>query len=673
MNFPFRADIEALRGVAVLAVVIFHLFPNILPGGYAGVDIFFVISGYVVTYALLARQQKDQQQAMGFTIFLQRRLQRIMPPLLVALVLIAAVSYAIYEKRLFYSFSGFSITSLLGISNLKLLAQQTNYFSPDQYLNPYLHTWSLGIEEQFYLIYPLVFLPFVRAERRWRFWLAAVALLLASLLIAWHWSELNAQRAYLSPISRFWELATGVLLALAGVLPRLQQRLEKLKNFAPLAQWLAVAGLVISFCLLSDKAPYPLPGVLLPVFASGVLLCFGVVAPLTALTQCYWLRVLGRISYSLYLYHWPCIVFSRYLFGSQSGYWLPAALVSTVIFSWLSYRFVEQGPWRKASLVQLAVAGGLGLASLIGFESQAERLRSPLGLATFSELAWNANDPQPINQLLGSSAKKNNDAAAFSLTPAQIQQLAPGLTLQLSLVQASKVGALDPQQVLRGGEKRFFVVGDSHAGSLVAAVRSMVAAKPGLVGLLVTPPGMGGCSLLSYSFDLSRCSIYEAQALALVQRFAKPGDNLLLPSLRMPRLSPRLSFAPYINPKTPLMGPSFEPALQQLQRQGVRIALLAPWPVYNVLGKQCLGWQEKLKLECNQSRQDFEKDRNPALQRLRQAQSRLPGLVIIDPINLFCDQQKCSSSRAGRPFYADHDHLSAYGSAALGQWLQHQP
>jgi hypothetical protein len=240
-------------------------------------------------------------------------------------------------------------------------------------------------------------------------------------------------------------------------------------------------------------------------------------------------------------------------------------------------------------------------------------------------------------------------------------------------VQASKVSALDPQQVLRGGGERFFVVGDSHAGSLVAAVRSMVAAKPGLVGLLVTPPGMGGCSLLSYSFDLSRCSIYEAQALALVQRFAKPGDSLLLPSLRMPRLSPRLSFAPYINPKTPLMGPSFEPALQQLQRQGVRIALLAPWPVYNVLGKQCLGWQEKLKLECNQSRQDFEKDRNPALQRLRQAQSRLPGLVIIDPINLFCDQQKCSSSPAGLPFYADHDHLSAYGSAALGQWLQHQP
>ncbi|MEY4355373.1 MAG: hypothetical protein RLZZ89_441, partial [Cyanobacteriota bacterium] len=371
MNFPFRADIEALRGLAVLAVVIFHLFPNILPGGYAGVDIFFVISGYVVTYALLARQQKDQQQAMGFTTFLQRRLQRIMPPLLVALVLIAAVSYTIHEKRLFYSFSGFSITSLLGISNLKLLAQQTNYFSPDQYLNPYLHTWSLGIEEQFYLIYPLVFLPFVRAERRWRFWLAAVALLLASLLIAWHWSELNAQRAYLSPISRFWELATGVLLALAGVLPRLQQRLEKLKNFAPLAQWLAVAGLLISFCLLSDKAPYPLPGVLLPVFASGLLLCFGVVAPLTALTQCYWLRILGRISYSLYLYHWPCIVFSRYLFGSQSGYWLPAALVSTVIFSWLSYRFVEQGPWRQASLVQLVVAGGLGLVSLIGFESQA--------------------------------------------------------------------------------------------------------------------------------------------------------------------------------------------------------------------------------------------------------------------------------------------------------------
>ncbi|MFS6819111.1 acyltransferase [Synechococcus lacustris Tous-12m] len=179
-RLPFRADIQALRGVAVLAVLIFHLFPDLLPGGYGGVDLFFVISGYVVTYALLARQAKDPDREMGFSDYFKRRLRRIMPPLLVALLIIAAISYLIYDKRLFHSFYGYSITGLLGVSNLKLISQQTNYFSPDEYLNPYLHTWSLGIEEQFYLIFPLIFLPFVRTERRWHFWLAAGALWFAS-------------------------------------------------------------------------------------------------------------------------------------------------------------------------------------------------------------------------------------------------------------------------------------------------------------------------------------------------------------------------------------------------------------------------------------------------------------------------------------------------------------
>ncbi|MCF8134798.1 MAG: acyltransferase, partial [Synechococcus lacustris] len=274
-RLPFRADIQALRGVAVLAVLIFHLFPDLLPGGYGGVDLFFVISGYVVTYALLARQAKDPDREMGFSDYFKRRLRRIMPPLLVALLIIAAISYLIYDKRLFHSFSGYSITGLLGVSNLKLISQQTNYFSPDEYLNPYLHTWSLGIEEQFYLIFPLIFLPFVRTERRWHFWLAAGALWFASFLLAWHWSQVAAERAYLSPLSRFWELATGVLLALAGVTSRFKRLLAKFKKFSGLIQVFALLLLLLSFALLSNKGSYPMPGVVLPVLASAVLLGFG--------------------------------------------------------------------------------------------------------------------------------------------------------------------------------------------------------------------------------------------------------------------------------------------------------------------------------------------------------------------------------------------------------------
>ena len=484
-RLPFRADIQALRGVAVLAVLIFHLFPDLLPGGYGGVDLFFVISGYVVTYALLARQAKDPDREMGFSDYFKRRLRRIMPPLLVALLIIAAISYLIYDKRLFHSFSGYSITGLLGVSNLKLISQQTNYFSPDEYLNPYLHTWSLGIEEQFYLIFPLIFLPFVRTERRWYFWLAAGALWFASFLLAWHWSQVAAERAYLSPLSRFWELATGVLLALAGVTSRFKRLLAKFKKFAGLIQVFALLLLLLSFALLSNKGSYPMPGVVLPVLASAVLLGFGAGTPLAVLAQSNGLQALGAVSYSLYLYHWPCIVFARYLFGSQSGFWLPVALLATALLTWFSYRFVELGWSRRASLAQLCLLGGFGLAGLALFDSQAQRLRVPLGLATFSEYAWTANDPRPIQQLLPASVS-SNDAIASALTASQIEQLAPGMALQLTMVQATGKAIAEERRHL-------FVVGDSHAGSLLAAVRSLVAAKPGLVGFVVTPPGMGGC------------------------------------------------------------------------------------------------------------------------------------------------------------------------------------
>ena len=664
-RLPFRADIQALRGVAVLAVLIFHLFPDLLPGGYGGVDLFFVISGYVVTYALLARQAKDPDREMGFSDYFKRRLRRIMPPLLVALLIIAAISYLIYDKRLFHSFSGYSITGLLGVSNLKLISQQTNYFSPDEYLNPYLHTWSLGIEEQFYLIFPLIFLPFVRTERRWYFWLAAGALWFASFLLAWHWSQVAAERAYLSPLSRFWELATGVLLALAGVTSRFKRLLAKFKKFAGLIQVFALLLLLLSFALLSNKGSYPMPGVVLPVLASAVLLGFGAGTPLAVLAQSNGLQALGAVSYSLYLYHWPCIVFARYLFGSQSGFWLPVALLATALLTWFSYRFVELGWSRSASLARLGLLGGFGLVGLALFDSQAQRLRAPLGLATFSEYAWTANDPRPIQQLLPADVS-SNDAIASALTASQIEQLAPGMALQLTMVQATGKAVAEERRHL-------FVVGDSHAGSLLAAVRSLVAAKPGLVGFVVTPPGLGGCSLLSYSFDPGRCSVYEAQSLALVKRLAKPGDRLLLPSLRLPRLSPRLQVASYVNPNTPVMGSHLEPALRGLQASGVQVGLLAPWPVYNVLGKQCLGWQQQLKLDCNQRRADFESDRAPALERLKRLQKRLPGLQIIDPINLFCDAKTCSNWRGTLPLYADHDHLSGYGSAALGSWLLKQP
>ena len=652
--YPYRHDIQALRGVAVLAVILFHLFPAWLPGGYAGVDVFFVISGYVVTYALLARQAQ-RQRPVGIGEYLARRIRRIYPPLVVCIGLIALATFLIYDKRLFHSFSGYSLTSLLGVSNLKLIFEHRDYFSPDEYLNPYLHAWSLGIEEQFYLLYPLLFLPMLGSfvtrplARPWAGLLAALTA--ASLISCALLSLLNPQLAYLSPLSRFWELAAGVLLCLALESPRYRQGLQLLASRAVGPICLGI--LLLSFWGLSDKGWYPWPGILWPVAASLGLLASGALRGPGWLGQAPGLGWWGRRSYSLYLYHWPCIVFSRYLFGESSGLWLPVAIVSTLLLSIASYRFVEQRFCRTLSLRRLAVFCTGGFAGLLLLDSQAAGLRQLTGLARFSELAWKAEDPRPLQQLLGPQFQGEAQAQ---------RQESPALALTL---------IRSPQRPL-GASQRLFVLGDSHGGSLVGALRVVVAAKPQLEALVISPPGLGGCSLVSYSFDPSRCIGYERAALALVQRQARPGDLLLLPSLRLPRLAPRLRDRFYQDLRRPLAGPEFAPGLRALGQRGVHAYLLAPWPVYNVLGKQCLGWQGRLKPDCQLKRATFEAERQLALQRMHQFQALVPGLGILDPLPFFCGAELCSISAGPLPLYADHDHLSAYGSARLGQWLLQQ-
>jgi peptidoglycan/LPS O-acetylase OafA/YrhL len=679
-RYPFRGDIEALRGLAVLAVLIYHLWPSFLPGGYAGVDVFFVISGYVVTYALLARQGNKQAAPISVVSFLQRRLRRILPPLLLTVVLISAVSYLIYDKRLFHSFSGYAITSLFGVSNISLIFRQTNYFSPDQELNPFLHTWSLGIEEQFYLLYPLLFLQLLRRlNSRW-LWLGLLALTLASLFIGLHWSIQVPERAYLSPISRFWEMATGVLLALAGtaVWPRFKHFFGQYSGpisgkWLSYLQWPALLALLCAFVLLSDQGSYPLPGVLLPVAATVLLLLAGEASVAPLLAQLLPLRWLGKISYSLYLYHWPCIVFSRYMLGTASGLWWPVAVALALLFAWASSRWLEQVWCKRASRRQLAVGVAVTSAVVISFDGLADPLRQPFGLAAFSRLAWAADDSRPLAELLGSARPAGlGEAQALQLDPLLMKQLVPGAGLNITLVRGGVSLARPVPDLVAKAKRRWFVVGDSHAGSMLAAMRSVVAARSGSLALVVTPPGLGGCSLVSYSFDPARCTAYERDALALVQRWAKPGDVLLLPSLRLPRHSAGAAFKLYEDPATPYVGKSMRPALQRLIGRGVASYLIAPWPVFNVLGKQCLGWQGLLKLDCNKLRHQVEQESAPARRRLQLLQAQLPGLGIIDPLPLFCPAKLCANHRNNLPLLADHDHLSGYGSAALGLWLLDQ-
>lgn len=358
--------IDGLRAWAVLSVMLYHLDARWLPGGFAGVDIFFVISGFVVSVSVANRGPMSLGPFLLF--FYARRMRRILPALVAALLATALVSTLFIPAS--YLSDRNRTTGLLaffGLSNVILGAPGGDYFSPKAEFNPYTHTWSLGVEEQFYLLFPLLFHAW-RAGGKRRY--ASAALFAAGLCASLAWSvwarpAMHAQAFYLI-FGRFWELAAGVLLyqcvARAG-----RPAGRPAAAFGIEAGVWASAVAVLAGFVASKPALYPFPGALVPV--AGALGLLGLLhgraraSPVRAALEQPALRFVGRISYSLYLWHWPVFVVFRWTLGLDSAGGKTSALLVACALATASYRFIET-PLRRGGAAArraprvAALAGG---------------------------------------------------------------------------------------------------------------------------------------------------------------------------------------------------------------------------------------------------------------------------------------------------------------------------
>jgi peptidoglycan/LPS O-acetylase OafA/YrhL len=332
----FRADIEGLRALAVAGVILFHLGLPWAGGGYLGVDIFFVISGFLIT-GLLSRDMVAGRFSLA--AFYQRRVARILPALLLMLLGVLGAAVLLYLPSEMRALRAPATSAALFLSNIYFFRRDPYFVQPSE-VQPLLHTWSLGVEEQFYLLYPLL----LRAGGRWggkaRTGLVLILSLLslgAAVLLAPGQPE---AAFYLLP-PRFWELGLGGLVALL-VLPRPAGR----RLTEPLCA-AAVAGLVLAMALTGRDAGSPFPAALLPCAATAVLLAWGEGSLAGRVLSLAPLRFLGRISYSLYLWHWPVIVLWRLRFGFEMSALAQAGLVAVTLgLAILSWAAVEQ-PLRR--------------------------------------------------------------------------------------------------------------------------------------------------------------------------------------------------------------------------------------------------------------------------------------------------------------------------------------
>ena len=357
----YRADIDGLRAVSILAVVWYHAFPGLVPGGFVGVDIFFVISGFLIT-RIIARELT----ANSFSIlsFYQRRIRRIFPALIAVLAMTYVAGWVVLLPRDF-ELLGTSIAGGAGFfANLVQLGRQ-DYFAPDASTNPLLHLWSLGIEEQFYILWPIL-LVFLKGRRFDTILIAilAVASMAANLLLVADHQAI----AFYSPVTRAWELLAGALLARSST-----QNAACFRGVSDDAK--ATAGLlliVLAIGLLDSNSRYPGWNALMPVCGAVLLLDARDSMLNRRLLSHRAMVFIGLVSYPLYLWHWPILTYLGILRGGVPNVLeKDLAVLLSFILACGTYYFVER-PVRKHSnaviglCTAMASIGAVGLLTVLG-------------------------------------------------------------------------------------------------------------------------------------------------------------------------------------------------------------------------------------------------------------------------------------------------------------------
>jgi peptidoglycan/LPS O-acetylase OafA/YrhL len=342
-SISYRSDIDGLRALAILPVVLFHAFPNLLPGGFIGVDIFFVISGYLIASILL----KDIQ-AGNYSIktFYARRVRRIFPALSIVLLFCLALGWVVLTAVEYRSLGKHAAGGAGFIANF-MFWKEAGYFDAAGDTKPLLHLWSLGIEEQFYIIWPLLLYFF--AKRSWNILsLILVVALLSFGLNVWQVGS-NPSAAFYSPLSRSWELALGAFLAYQALHPA-QLFTLIIERYRSVLSGLGLVMVAIGFVVINESRAFPGWWALLPALGSALLIASGPHGLVNrfVLSQRIFVWV-GLISFPLYLWHWPLLSFARIIYSETPPVDVRVALVILcIVLAALTYYLIEK-PIRQSS------------------------------------------------------------------------------------------------------------------------------------------------------------------------------------------------------------------------------------------------------------------------------------------------------------------------------------
>jgi peptidoglycan/LPS O-acetylase OafA/YrhL len=667
----FRGDINGLRSLAIIPVVAFHAGITALPGGFVGVDVFYVISGFLITTILV--RELDRTGTLRLAAFWTKRLRRLAPVLAVVVVVTLGASLLVLSPVRWTAVGLDGMASLLSVSNIVFASRATDYFADGMVPSPFLHTWSLGVEEQFYLVWPVLLVGVAWLARRLgvpvrrALVVSFVVVIASSFLLSVAWTAVQpAWSFYLLP-TRAWEFAAAGLLALAPI-----ERVVRSRSVADGVAALGIALLALSLFTIDPGAPFPGWIAALPVV--GTLL---VIAGGTANRDCRVARTLaarplqwiGTVSYSWYLWHWPFIVLAAAAFPtrSEAGALVVgcAAGVASLGAAALSYRFVESPVRFRPALVAskrrtVAVVGAVTAAAVL----------AAAGVAG-GGAAVTAVEPY------------RTVAAALADVP---DQSCERESVSRSGPAVCEVGDLD-------GDRTVMLVGDSHAGHWKEALAEAASAEG--VRLVVrwrsSCPAIPVALLDTHGKPDGECRAFQDDTLDLVAEL-EPDVVVLAQSAAYGSrvLSPegeRLA----ADERVATWSSALEDFLAVVEGHGARPALVVDNPRLDFDPIECVarnaGLPGALDAESG-SESDSESAVDDACSALRSEALSAVELLndadaevirergsdsTFDVTDDICDAERCYAARDGVPVFRDGNHLSEVWTTSraddLREWL----
>lgn len=632
--------VDGLRAVSILAVVGCHIGLPGFSGGYVGVDVFFVISGF-----LIVNQIKDDLSSGRFSIlsFYARRTLRILPPYLIVLLAVFAVApFILPVPRTAYDFALSVLLSPVMLTNVLFYTSQ-GYFDISANDKPLLHTWTLSVEEQFYLVAPLLLLLVFRLGGR-RF--GALALAIALTLGAASFAGSIARTSMDGPNAAFylmhwrmWEFIGGGLIGgpLIAAVQRWPRAIVEAMGIA------GIAAIVMAVATFGSATQFPSWRAALPAGGAMLVILAGVSLPrifAVRFLALKWMVTIGLVSYGWYLWHWPILSFLRiHRFGEASLLQdVLGAGVLAFALAWLSYRYVELPirRWRRSDSA-VRRAGAIFACGLAATATTA-LIGGAAGYGTYRWISWQTATMYGVD---GKGALDNGCRLIASTS-------IPAACLD------GKVGIL---------------LGDSHANSMFGSLaRTFKEAGMSLIYI-----GRGGCDPLRFAVSERRDNRRHGCANLL-----EPFERLLV------RDSPVISVV--VTPPA-IFGSGttrlWSELLSQFDPAKTRILVILPAPALSTRSLECVVLSDRHlpnRDRCVRPRSEVEAARKPILDAVMPAADRLPNVRTIDPIDLFCDATLCKPFDGNRVFYADATHLLTSGTDRIQdrfeaefRWIQWRP